>query len=263
MPPVRVVCLAFTLLLLTGCQRTPSAVDRLHPCKIDEGPSEAFCGQHNVFEDRASQAGRQIGLKIVIAPALKRDPKRDPLFIFAGGPGQGAGKLANFLLPMFRHIQLDRDIVLIDQRGTGDSNPLNCEPDDREKDDFSKIDAYPVERFRTCLAGYNADPRLYTTTIAMDDIDEARRYLGYGLINLWGGSYGTRAALVYLKRHPDSVRSVILDAVAPPDMRLGFFVPRDSQRALDLMIEDCAKDGACARHYPHLRESVATLFAHV
>ncbi|HET9408086.1 MAG TPA: alpha/beta fold hydrolase [Candidatus Sulfotelmatobacter sp.] len=254
--------LIFSLLFLTACHRTPSALDRLHPCKIDEGPSEAFCGKYNVFEDRSSQAGRQIGLKVVIAPALKRDPKPDPLFIFAGGPGQGAAKLATFLLPMFRHIQLDRDIVLIDQRGTGDSNPLNCEPDGRDEDDFSKIDSYPIDRFRACLAGYKADPRLYTTSIAMDDIDEVRRYLGYGSINLWGASYGTRAALVYLKRHPDSVRSVVLDAVAPPDMRLGLFAARDVQRAFDLMIEDCAKDQACSKHYPRLRESAAALFAH-
>ena len=262
MPFVRAAWLTFAVLALTACQRTPSALDRLHPCKIEEGPSEAFCGQYKVFEDRAAKTGRQIALKIVVAPALKRDPKPDPLFIFAGGPGAGAATLADYQLPLFRHFQLDRDIVLIDQRGTGDSNPLNCEPEDRNQEDFSKIDDYPVERLRTCLAGLKADARLYTTAIAMDDIDEVRQFLGYGSINLWGGSYGTRAALVYLKRHEDSVRTVVLDAVAPPDMRLGLFIARDGQRALDLMIEDCKKDAACGRRYPQLRESVTTMFAH-
>jgi len=247
----------------TGCQRTqPSALDRLHPCKIEEGPTEAFCGSYSVFEDRSGKTGRQIGLKIVVAPALKREPQPDPLFIFEGGPGGGAATLANYVLPTFRRFQLDRDIVLIDQRGTGDSNPLNCEPEDRNEEDFSKIDEYPVERLRTCLAGLKADARLYTTAIAMDDIDEVRQYLGYGAINLWGGSYGTRAALVYLKRHEDSVRSVILDGVAPPDMRLPLYMARDSQRALDLMIEDCGKDAACGKQFPRLRESVTTMFAH-
>ena len=248
---------------LTSCQRTEqSAVDRLHPCKINEGPTEAFCGTYSVFEDRAAKTGRQIALKIVVAPALKRNPQPDPLFILEGGPGAGAATLANYVLPMFQRFQLDRDIVLIDQRGTGDSNPLNCEPEDREEEDFTKIDDYPVERLRACLAKLKADERLYTTSIAMDDVDEVRRYLGYGEINVWGGSYGTRAALVYLKRHEDSVRSVVLDAVAPPDMRLPLYMPRDSQRALDLMIEDCLRDAVCGKQFPGLRESVTTLFAH-
>jgi len=260
---VRAAWLIFSVFVLTSCQRTqPSALDRLHPCKIDEGPTEAFCGKYSVFEDRAAKTGRQIALKIVVAPALKRDPRPDPLFIFEGGPGGGAATLAEYHLPLFHRFQLDRDIVLIDQRGTGDSNPLNCEPDDRDEEDLTKIDDYPVQRLRTCLAKLNADARLYTTAIAMDDIDEVRRFLAYGQINLWGGSYGTRAALVYLKRHEGSVRSVVLDGVAPPDMRLPLFMPRDAQRALDLMIEDCAKDAACGKQFPHLRESATTMFAH-
>jgi pimeloyl-ACP methyl ester carboxylesterase len=255
--------LVILALTFTACQRTQqSALDRLHPCTIDEGPTEAFCGQYSVLEDRSARTGRQIRLKIVVAPALKRNPQSDPLFIFEGGPGGGAATLAMYRVPMFRRFQLERDIVLIDQRGTGDSNPLNCEPEDRAEEDFSQIDEYPVERLRTCLAGLKADARFYTTAIAMDDIDEVRHYLGYGAINLWGGSYGTRAALVYLKRHEDSVRSVVIDGVAPPDMRLPLFMARDGQRALDLMIEDCAKDAACGKEFPHLRESVTTMFAH-
>jgi len=259
---VRAAWLLFAL-ILTACQRTQaSALDRLHPCKIDEGPTEAFCGKYSVFEDRSAKTGRQIELKIVVGPALKRNPQPDPLFIFEGGPGGGAATLAEYRLPMFHRFQLDRDIVLIDQRGTGDSNPLNCEPEDRDEEDFSKIDDYPVERLRTCLAQLKADARFYTTAIAMDDIDDVRRFLGYGQINLWGGSYGTRAALVYLKRHEDSVRSVVLDGVAPPDMRLPLFMARDAQRALDLMIEDCATDAACGKQFPHLRESATAMFAH-
>ncbi|MEX2262021.1 MAG: alpha/beta hydrolase [Bryobacteraceae bacterium] len=263
MPLVRAGLLVVSI-ILAACQRTPqSALDRLHPCKIDEGPAEAFCGQYTVFEDRSAKAGRQIKLKIVVAPAMRRDPRPDPLFIFQGGPGGGAATLATYSLPMFRRFQRDRDIVFIDQRGTGDSNPLNCEPEDRDEEDFSRIDDPRMERLRACLAKLEADARLYTTAIAMDDLDDVRRHLGYGAINIWGGSYGTRAALVYLKRHEDSVRSMVLDGVAPPDMRLPLFAARDGQRALDLMIEDCAKDAACGKRFPRLRESVSTLFEHV
>jgi len=255
--------LLFLAAILVSCQHTqPSALDRLHPCKIDEGPTEAFCGTYNVFEDRAAKSGRQIALKIVVAPALKRVPKADPLFIFEGGPGGGAATLAQYRVPMFRTFQLDRDVVLIDQRGTGASNPLNCEPEDRDEEDFSKIDDYPVDRLKKCLDSFKANAQLYTTSIAMDDIDDVRKYLGYGAINLWGGSYGTRAALVYLKQHEDSVRTVVLDGVAPPDMRMPLFMPRDGQRALDLMIDDCAKDAECKGQFPTLGESVTKMFAH-
>lgn len=255
---------ASLLSLNSACQRaTSNALDRLRPCKIEEGPTDAFCGEYSVFEDRAAKSGRKIALKIVVAPALRRDPKPDPLFIFEGGPGGGAAKLAMYRVPMFRRFQTDRDIVMVDQRGTGESNPLNCEPEDRNEEDFSKIDEYPVGRLRDCLAGLQADTRFYTTQVAMDDIDDVRKHLGYGAINLWGGSYGTRAALVYLKQHPDSVRSVVLDGVAPPDMRLPLYMPRDGQRALDLMLDDCAKDPACGKEFPKLREGAAALFAQV
>ncbi len=97
----------------------------------------------------------------------------------------------------------------------------------------------------------------------MDDIDDVRQFLGYGSINLWGGSYGTRAALVYLKQHEASVRSVVLDGVAPTDMRLPLYMARDSQRALDRLLADCARDAACAAQFPELGQTVQALWAHL
>jgi pimeloyl-ACP methyl ester carboxylesterase len=259
------VALAFTMLLMAAaCQRAgQSALDQLHPCRIAEGPPDAFCGTHRVFENRATRTGRTIDLKIVVAPALRRDPKPDPLFIFEGGPGGGAATLASLRIPMFRRFQTDRDVVLIDQRGTGESNPLDCSVD-QEDDDLGSIDDYPVRRFRSCLDKLQADAAFYTTSIAMDDVDDVRRFLGYERVNLWGGSYGTRAALVYLKQHENSVRSVVLDGVAPPDMRIPLYMARDGQRALDRLIDDCAKDtSGCARAYPDLRATVAALWTHL
>jgi pimeloyl-ACP methyl ester carboxylesterase len=257
--------LVLLLALLHGaCSRSvPSAVDRLHPCQIEEGPPDAYCGQLTVFENRKSRQGRTIDLKIVVAPALRRDFKPDPLFVFEGGPGGGAATLAAYRLPLFKRFQIDRDIVLIDQRGTGASNPLECEPPDPEAEDLATIGDYPVERFKRCLETLKADPTLYTTSIAMDDIDDVRQFLGYATINLWGGSYGTRAALVYLKQHEASVRSVVLDGVAPPDMRLPLYVARDGQRALDRLIESCAAEPGCAREFPKLRESIEALWMRV
>lgn len=261
MTEMRVALLCVALVAMMGCQRSShDPLDRLHPCGIAEGPPDAYCGTHRVFEDRAAQTGRTIDLKIVVAPALRRDPKPDPLFIFEGGPGGGAATLAAQRIPMFRRYQTDRDIVLVDQRGTGESNPLDCAAD-ADDEDLDSVDEYPVDRFRHCLETLKADARLYTTSLAMDDIDEVRQALGYQTINLWGGSYGTRAALVYLKQHEASVRSVVLDGVAPPDMRIPLYMARDGQRALDRLIDDCEKDTkGCAHAYPALRATVDRLW---
>lgn len=258
---MRFVFVLAALALAAGCQRAaPGATDRLHPCGIDEGPPDAYCGTHTVFEDRAAHAGRTIDLKIVVAPALRRDPHPDPVFVFEGGPGGGAATLASQRIPMFRRFQTDRDIVLVDQRGTGASNPLDCSADDPDDDALDSIDRYPVERFRDCLETLKADTRFYTTSVAMDDIDDVRRYLGYETINLWGGSYGTRAALVYLKQHDAAVRTVVLDGVAPPDMRLPLYMARDGQRAFDRLLDACEGDAACRAAFPDLRSIVSRLW---
>lgn len=244
----------------SACAAAPSAVDRLHPCKIAEGPPDAYCGTLQVFEDRTAKTGRTIDLKIVLAPALRRDPKPDPIFVFEGGPGGGAATLAAQRIPMFRRFQTDRDIVLVDQRGTGGSNPLDCDRDSSDIEDLAGLERYPVERFRSCLDTLKADPTLYTTSIAMDDIDDVRQFLGYRAINLWGGSYGTRAALVYLKQHEAAVRSVVLDGVAPPDMRIPLFMARDGQRALDRLVESCGRDAACMKEFPDLPATLTRLW---
>lgn len=256
------ITLLAVLVLSAACQSGPTpALEKLEPCHLEDGPPDTFCGRVRVFEDRQARSGRTIDLKIVVAPALRRDAQPDPLFVFEGGPGGGAATLAFARVPMFRRFQRDRDIVLVDQRGTGASNPLDCSPEvPLDVDDPNVLDEDLTEAYRACLARLDADPRHYTTDIAMDDIDDVRAHLGYERINLWGGSYGTRAALVYLRRHEPSVRAVVLDGVAPPDMRLPLYAARDGQRALDRLLADCARDATCAREFPELEQAVATLW---
>jgi pimeloyl-ACP methyl ester carboxylesterase len=251
-----------SLFLVAGCSRqTFSAIDRLHPCASDEGPTDAYCGGLRVYENRDSRQGRTLDLKIVVLPGLGSDAHPDPLFFLAGGPGQGAAQMAKEVGELFRRIQTTRDIVLVDQRGTGDSNPLNCKSNQDSLRELNETDAQALERLRNCLRGLEADARFYTTAIAMDDLDDVRAHLGYGPINLYGGSYGTRAALVYLRQHPANVRAVVLDGVAPPDMRLPLFFARDAQRALDKLIADCVADAACRARYPGLAERTRALVA--
>ena len=254
---------AVVLLWLTAAcshsSHTATVIDLLQACTSEEGPVDALCGTLDVFEDRQGQSGRKIALKIVVLPALSNDPRPDPLFILAGGPGMGAADNADLFKRAFERIQINRDIVLVDQRGTGDSNPLDCKLPEGKLEDLAKVDEYPIEEFKACLEGYDADPRLYTTPIAMDDLDEVRAYLGYDRINVYGGSYGTRAGLVYLRRHPEHVRTVILDGVAPPDIVLPVSAPADGRRALDLLLADCEADAACNERFPGLREKVRRL----
>ena len=258
---MRFAAVFFALLTFAGCaqQSQQSVTDRLAPCSSDDGPTDAYCGSLTVFENRDTKQGRKIDLKIVVLPALSRDTKPDPLFFLAGGPGQGAAKLAKAVREIFRRVQSDRDIVLVDQRGTGKSNPLDCINDDDSLQALGETNEQTLAKLKACQANYDADLTLYTTPIAMDDLDDVRAYLGYDKINVYGGSYGTRAALVYMRQHGDRVRTAILDGVAPPNMRLPLYFPRDTQRAFELLAKDCAADEGCNKAYPNLLERMRAL----
>ncbi len=265
---------AFTLSLLclaaVGCApKKLTAIDHLKPCAATDGFGDAYCGTYDVWEDREAKSGRKISLRIVVLPALKQHPAPDPLFFLAGGPGQGAASLAGAVKDAFRPVQTQRDIVFVDQRGTGKSNPLNCKPTDAEakaeEDEEDQDSASPVmlNRLRACVDKLKdkADLTKYTTTIAMDDLDDVRKFLGYDKINLYGGSYGTRAAFVYARQHAANTRAVILDGVAPTDMALPLYMARDGQRAIDLLVRDCEKDSGCAKRFPKLGERIKALIS--
>ena len=156
----------------------PGPRSLLEECTPQDDPADALCGTVKVFEDRESAHGRTIDLKVVVFPAFRRYPEPDPLFVLVGGPGQGAAQVAERLMTVFKGVQETRDVVFVDQRGTGDSNLLACEFDEEDLAALSQV-KFPVDRLKECLAGYDADPRFYTTPIAMDDLDQVRAELGY------------------------------------------------------------------------------------
>jgi pimeloyl-ACP methyl ester carboxylesterase len=233
----------------------------LEPCRLDGFGSEAQCGSYRVFEDRSAHAGRTIDLAIAVVPALANSPRSDPLFVLVGGPGQAATEAGAAIAEVLLDVRHKRDIVLIDQRGTGKSNPLRCESDREQPLEESFAPRADPQKTRACRAALDADTRLYATPLAMDDLDEVRAALGYERINLWGGSYGTRAALVYLRQHPERVRSLILDGAAPFSLKLPLYVARDAQRALDLLFAECERDGDCRRAFPDARAHFDRLLA--
>ena len=232
----------------------PVARERLTPCTVEGIAEQLFCGTYSVWENRTTRQGRKIDLHIVMVPGLGNDLAPDPIFSFAGGPGDFATNSARGWVEDHQ-IRAHRDIVLVDQRGTGSSHRLDC----RLPKDPGDVQAYfeptlPLTEVRRCRAELDqiADLTQYTTSIAADDIDEVRAWLGYDKINLEGGSYGTRAAQVYLRRHGDHVRTATLTGVAGMEQYLPLFHARDGKRAVDLLFDTCAKTPACATAFPDL-----------
>lgn len=263
----RVFSLILLLSLAAACGAPPStepgpagATLALTDCVLASPGSnsqvDARCGTLTVPEDRARPDGRQIPLNVAVVPAVSRSPEPDPVFLLAGGPGQAATEAFPALIPAFERLNQERDLVLVDQRGTGKSNPLRClDPDDETVMDEDRM----IAELKACPARLESDLRLYTTEIAMQDLEAVRAALGYARINLYGASYGTRAALTYLRLYPDRVRAVILDAVVDPGFRLLLDASQDGQRALEAAFARCEAEPACRAAFPQVREEFAAL----
>lgn len=237
----------------------------LQRCHFPNHKSELLCAKYPVFEDRAAKAGRMIPLNIVVVPATAAEPKADPVFFLTGGPGQGAALVATAREdPFMRELRRERDLIYVDLRGTGDSNRLQCSViSDRTSAQNYFADIFPLETIQACretLLGI-ADLRFYTTPIAMDDFEEIRAALGYDKINLYAVSYGTQAALQYLRLYSARVRSAVLAGVTTPAAKLPLHFAKGAQRAMDRLIDDCAADRACADRFPDLKGNFASALA--
>ncbi len=230
----------------------------LTPCHVEGLAEEVRCGVLEVPENRAGASGRRVPIHVAVVPATTRKSEPDPFVLLAGGPGQGAIGYAGWAATVFRKVRSRRDVVLVDLRGTGASAPLKCGSSTEGLPLLVDPQAW-LHDLAACPARLDADPRFYSNLDAMEDLDEVRAALGYARINLWGGSYGTRAAMVYLRLHPDRVRSVVLDGAAPFSLRFPLTVAADAQRALDLLLDRCEADAACKRTYPALRRSLEGL----
>ena len=229
---------------------------KLEPCNIPVLTKDAGCGRYEVFEDRAAKSGRKISLNILVIPAISSKPAADPVFVLAGGPGQAAvgvvKAIGNYLIKLNR----ERDLVFIDQRGTGESNPLVCSsPTGKEEMGRYFTEGVNVDNLRECRAQLekSANLTLYTSAIAMDDLDETRAALGYEKINLHGGSYGTYAGFVYMRQHPEHVRTAILEGVTPVDAKIILPFAKGVEHSLERMFNDCATDADCSTAFPSLR----------
>jgi pimeloyl-ACP methyl ester carboxylesterase len=234
----------------------------MKPCNNPLLTSDVLCGKYEVFEDRLTRSGRRIALNIILLPATDTKPSPDALFYLAGGPGGAATAYApeKFIEALRRH----RDVVLIDQRGTGESNPLNC-PLAGSREDMRGYfgEPFPIDLIRVCRTELEkiADLKQYTTSIAMDDLDEVRAALGYDRINVYGGSYGSTTSLVYLRQHGNHVRTVAIFGVAPPAAKIPLSFARGVQDSMNRLFTDCAAEPACKTAYPDVETEFKKMLA--
>ena len=235
----------------------PKSAAKARSCHLPGVTDALRCVGIAVPVDHAKPAAGSMTLHVTVAPAHRASTRNDPLFVLAGGPGQAGSDVVPLLTLAFNRVRATRDIVFIDQRGTGRSGKLDC----ATKPEHERMSEEQLEgELRACIAATRAPFGAYTTDAAARDIEAVRRTLGYGAVNVWGGSYGTRLGQAYARLYPASVRSLVLDGVAAPDQVIPAGA-KDGQAALDKMFELCAKDAACSKAFPSVRAEFDALVA--
>jgi pimeloyl-ACP methyl ester carboxylesterase len=250
--------LALLLLTVVPAQAQSSPALAWSVCQLEGVTQEARCGSLKRPLDPARPLGPQIDVHFALLPAVARIKKPDALVVLAGGPGQSAISLAGPLSRQWSRALNRRDLLLLDQRGTGRSAPLDCERDSPTAPLAQSGAAYQLDRLMRCKTALQKRPhgdlRFYTTSIAMADLEAVRVALGWGPINVVGASYGTRAALEYQRLYPAVVRRSVLDGVAPPDMVLPQSIAVDAQASWQALLKSCEDDSRCREAHGPLRD---------
>jgi pimeloyl-ACP methyl ester carboxylesterase len=252
-------CLGAALMALALIPAAARAGAPTRTCHLPGSEEPLRCVSLPVALDYARPNGAKLKLHVTVAPAFRESARPDPLFVLAGGPGQAGSDVLQLLNSTFRRTRATRDIVFIDQRGTGLSGKLDCDSTPAQE---AMTEEQMEAEIVACIASLKANYAAYGTASAARDIEQVRQALGYGKVNVWGGSYGTRLAQAYARAYPAQVRSLLLDGVAAPDQ----VIPaggRDSQAALDALFRQCAAEPACARAFPNARAEFGALAAKV
>jgi pimeloyl-ACP methyl ester carboxylesterase len=236
------------------------------PCTEGKTRVAALCGTYGVYEDRAAQTGKIIPIAVVVLKA--KHPSNRAITLIAGGPGESAVPYAPFIADgVFEKslvpLREDYNILFIDDRGMGASNGLQCDLTPQSDPAAYFRDLFPHNVVQACRAANAATSNLadYNTNYAVDDLNDIRAALGYPKLVLDGGSYGTFFSLVYMRRHPRSVESAVLNGVAPPGFQPLPGEPMGAQRALDDLIVKCKRDPVCNAHFPNFAQQFSALIA--
>ncbi|MFQ3288926.1 MAG: pimeloyl-ACP methyl ester carboxylesterase [Alteromonadaceae bacterium] len=221
-------------------------------CHLDGIKEQVKCGYLTVPENYSLKDSAQISINFAVLPAIDESNNNTPLMFLAGGPGQAAVELASGLRMAFSEIRKTRDIILVDQRGTGMSHALECKEISVDQNVYQIIpEDFSEQEIKDCIAEFTGDLSQYNSENAIRDFDGVREALGHEKINIYGGSYGTRAALVYMRMFPESLRSVVLDSVGPIEVPIGLF-GQSSAQSFKLVLEHCQQEDVCHNAYPNL-----------
>jgi pimeloyl-ACP methyl ester carboxylesterase len=241
--------------ILLSCAVGHAAALSLIPCSITGLTEPARCGALDVPENPQRPNGRHLSIKVVVVPATGASVLPDPIAFLMGGPGEGAIENAADFATQFATLRKDRDLLLVDGRGTGQSGALHCDLYSTENPAASLRDLFPLEAVRRCerQLSQRADLTQYTYTHFAHDLEQVRLALGYGPLNLSAGSYGTRAAQVFMRAFPNSVRTAYLNSVVPVDIATPEPMASTSQVALETTLQACLADHDCKAAFPNLR----------
>ena len=255
LPGFKMIRLTLPLLALLLADFAAARDVELEDCRISAGPGmpsmPARCASIPQPLDPSGEVAGVIELRVAVVPALNLTPEPDPFVPLAGGPGQGAVQMFMAYAPAFEGLRRDRDILLVDQRGTGQSATMDCEFDDDIVEGQYSIEL-TIEYTRECLAQLPHDPRFFTTSIAVRDLEAVREALGYARLNLYGVSYGSRVAQHFARRYPESTRTIVIDGVAAPQKALGPEIATESQRAVERILARCVEDADCGERFPEI-----------
>jgi pimeloyl-ACP methyl ester carboxylesterase len=223
----------------------------LKSCHIKGIRQQVQCGTLITPENYAKPDSVNININFVVLPAIDNSKEKHPLMFLAGGPGQAATELASYTFRRFSDIRKTRDLILIDQRGTGQSHPLQC-TDSLELDPYTSVpEDFSLTDIEQCLAQLTGNLSQYNSENSIRDFDAVRAALGHQQVHIYGGSYGSRAGLVYMRMFPDSLKSVVLDSVGPIEVPIGLF-GKSAEQSFSKLIEHCQNELSCATQYPEL-----------
>ncbi|GLX79255.1 transporter [Thalassotalea insulae] len=260
---MRIFCKLWIVLTLLPISEVAQAAEdmlTLEHCHLEGIKQQVQCGTLQVPENYQQPDGVKITINFAVLPAIDNSQDKEPLMFLAGGPGQAAVSLAGGLYRAFNEVRKTRDLILVDQRGTGKSHPLQCE-------NAITMDAYQTlpedfseQEVKQCLAELSGDLTQYNSENAIRDFDAVRQALGHQQIAIYGGSYGTRAGLVYMRMFPQSLASVVLDSVGPIEVPIGLF-GKSAARSFQMLLTHCQQEPSCQQAYPNLAEEFTQVVA--
>jgi pimeloyl-ACP methyl ester carboxylesterase len=254
--------LAVTVMACAASDRTGAAGELdIDECSQPGLEEKLRCGTLMVLEESTDPAGRTIPLRFVVLPATDGGHESDAVIYLVGGPGLGATESAPFLTERLGELRTSRDVILVDHRGSGGSNPLHCDMSPEETLEALFSARFRERTLKKCLATLEADPRFYRTIEIADDLDAVRSALGYETLDLVGVSYGSRLALVYLRRYPEHVRTISLRGAASPAGDLLTEIGEASEDVMIRLLRRCSEDLRCSTDFPDLEHSLTQVLS--